>query len=29
MIKRMTVATFILFAVLLFMLPRTDDTSKK
>jgi hypothetical protein len=29
MIKRMTVGTFILFAVLLFMLPRTDDDSKK
>ena len=29
MIKRMTVATFILFALLLFMLPRTDDASKK
>lgn len=29
MIKRMSVATFLLFAVLLLMLPRTDDTSKK
>ncbi len=29
MIKRMLVATFILFAVLLLMLPRTDDASKK
>lgn len=29
MIKRMLVATFILFAMLLFLLPRTDDVSKK
>jgi hypothetical protein len=29
MIKRMLVATFFLFAVLLFMLPRTDDESKQ
>ena len=28
MIKRMVVATFLLFAVLLFMLPRTDEASK-
>ena len=29
MIKRMIVATFLIFAVLLFMLPRTDDESKR
>ncbi len=29
MIKRMIVAVAILFAVLLFMLPKTDDASKK
>lgn len=29
MIKRMLVAVTILFAVLLFMLPKTDDASKK
>jgi hypothetical protein len=29
MIKRMLVGTFILFAILLLMLPKTDETSKK
>ncbi len=29
MIKRMIIAVVILFAVLLFMLPKTDDASKK
>lgn len=29
MIRRMVVATFLLFAVLLFMLPRTDEDAKR